>query len=127
MIEVKDSFENQKQVVRQKLKTRSLKKALQQLRKKITVNELIDREINEYKEYWLGKVNDHLENLLRRANRDKRLQKHMAAHYYTRNLILREKVKQMKVRLRKTLINQKEKVKLYFLADATLIEYHNTW
>lgn len=121
MREVGDPVEHQEQVARQKIKPRGLKKALQQQRKQITVNELIDREISEDKEYWLGKVNDHLEKLLRRANRDKRLQKHMASHYYTRNLILRAKVKQMKVRLSKTLINQKEKGRLDLLVDSIFI------
>lgn len=81
---------------KQKSKTKGSKKALQQQRKQVTLDELIDREIDENTEYCLGKVNDHLEKLLKKENKDKRLQKHMAAHYYTWNMILNVKVKQMK-------------------------------
>lgn len=73
------------------------------------VNELIDWEINEDKEYWLGKLNDHLEKLPKKENRYKRLQRHMDSHYYTRNQILKVKVKQMKAKLNETLIKQRGK------------------
>jgi hypothetical protein len=56
----------------------------------------ISVEIEKYKEYWFGRVNEYLEKLLKRANRDTKLQKHMARHYFTRNLICKIRVKNMK-------------------------------
>lgn len=91
---------------KQKSKTKGSKKEIQQQRKQVTMDEIIDREIDEDKEYCLEKVNDHLDKLLKKENRDKRLQKHMVSHYYTKNMILKVKVKQMKVRLNETLIKK---------------------
>jgi len=53
---------------KQKSNTKGSNKALQQQRKQVTVDELIDRENDEDKEYWLGKINDHLEKLLKKTN-----------------------------------------------------------
>ena len=78
------------------------------------------REINENKEFWLDKVNSHLKNLLKKAKRDNKFQRHMATHFYTRNQISKVKIKQLKKILQETLIRQKEKVKLDLLVDAPL-------
>lgn len=48
-------------------------------------DELITTEIEQDKEFWLGKVNDQLEKLLKRDNRNTNLQRHMERHYCTRN------------------------------------------
>jgi len=45
----------------------------------------------------------------------------MDAHYYTRNMILKVKVKQMKARLNETLIKKKGKEKLDLLVDVSVI------
>ena len=115
------SDEHQEQVPRERSRTRGLKRALQQQREQMTFVDLTEAEINEDREFWLDKVNCHLEKILRRANRDKRLQKHMASHYYTRNLIFIVKVKKLKEKLNETLISQKEKGKLDLLVDASMI------
>jgi hypothetical protein len=62
-----------------------------------------------------------LEKLLKRANRDTKLHKHMARHYFTRNLICKIRVKNMKKRLRKTLKKLKRRDSLDIFVDASLI------
>jgi len=69
----------------------------------------------------LVKVNDNLENLLRNANKATNLQKHMARHYYTRNWISKIKVRNMKKKLKKTIIKRKKRYNLDFLVDASFI------
>jgi hypothetical protein len=75
----------------------------------------------EKDKYWLGRVNEYLEKLLKRANKDTKLQKHMERHYFTRNLICKIRVKNMKKRLRKTLKKLKRRDSLALLVDAPLI------
>lgn len=68
-----------------------LKIALQKEREKnppgeeLSFEERIANEINENKEFWLEKVNIHLENILDKAKRDKKRPKHMVELYYSRN------------------------------------------
>lgn len=71
-------------------------------------------------EYWLDKVNDHLENLLEKSNRDNQLPRHMAHHYQTRNMICSIKVKQLKNKLKETLKDQNEKSNLEMLAEESM-------
>ena len=59
----------------------------------LDMEERIALEINEDREYWLDKVNDHLENILEKANKDNHLLRHMAHHYQTRNMICNIKLK----------------------------------
>jgi len=82
--------------------------------------DLIAGEINENREFWLDKVNFHLNNLLKKAKRDNKFQRHMATHCYTRIQVSKIKIKQLKKILQETLIKKKEKVKLDLLADASL-------
>ena len=72
----------------------------------LTFEERIAVEINEDKEFWLDKANFHLEKLLDKANMDNKLQKKMEIHYYTRNQVAKVKIKQLKDKLKETLINQ---------------------
>ena len=58
--------------------------------------DLITGEINENGEFWLDKVNFHLNNLLKNAKRDNKFQRHMTTHYYTRNQVSKFKIKQLK-------------------------------
>jgi hypothetical protein len=44
-------------------------------------------EFEKNKEYWIGRVNEYLENLLKRANKDTKMQRNMVRHYFTKNLI----------------------------------------
>lgn len=72
-------------------------------------------------EYWLDRVNGHLEKLLKRDKRDKKFQRHMATHYYIENQVYKVKVKQLKEKLKETLIKQKEKGNFDILDYASLI------
>ncbi len=71
-------------------------------------------------EYWLEKVNDHLEMLPKRANKATNLQKHMARHYYTWHMVSHIRVKNLKRELRKTLIEQRKKDKFDLLVEPSL-------
>ena len=46
----------------------------------MAVDELILVEIEKHKVGWLDRVNFHMEMLLKKANRNKNLQRHMAMH-----------------------------------------------
>ena len=87
-------------------RTRGLKRALEQEKQKIhqskelTFDELISMEINEDKELWISRVNEHLDKLLKKAKRDNKLQRHMANHYQTRDAISQIRLKQLKKRLK---------------------------
>jgi len=87
----------------------------------LTFEDNISMEINEDKDISLDKFNFHLENLLDKANKDKKLQNKMAIHYYTRNQVAKVKIKQLKEKLKKTLIRQEEKGKLHLFSDASMI------
>ena len=51
-----------------------------------TLMSLQEVDFEKNKEFWLGILNQYLEKLLKRANRDTNLQRNMARHYFTRNL-----------------------------------------
>jgi hypothetical protein len=85
------------------------------------VDELIMVEIEKDREYWFDTVNCHLEKLLKRENMNKNLQRHMAMHYYTRNKVFQIRIKQVKKKLKQTLMRQKEKEKLDLLDEASLM------
>lgn len=59
----------------------------------LTFEDKIAMEINEDKDFWLEKLNFHLENLLDKANGNNKLQKKIAIHYYTRNQVAKVKIK----------------------------------
>ena len=79
--------EHETQVKRKRTRTMGLKKALQKEKEKnptdeeLTFEERISKEINEDNEFWLEKVNTHLENLLYNENKDKNIHKHMVSRY----------------------------------------------
>lgn len=87
----------------------------------LTFEERITMGINEDKEFWLDKVICQLEKLLDKANRDNKLQRKMAIHYYKKNQLCKGKIKELKAQLDETLINQEEKGKLDLLADASMV------
>ena len=89
----------------------------------LTFDELITAEIEQDKEIWLDKVNVHLENILKKAERDNKLQRHMARHYFTRNQIAKVRVKNLRKKLKETLIKLKEKYSLEFIVEAPLFVY----
>ena len=67
----------------------------------------IEQEIENDRETWLERVNIHLEGLINKANRDKKILRHMAYHYLTRNKIYNIRIRKLKVRLRKALKRKK--------------------
>jgi len=66
-------------------------------------------------------VNDHLEKLLKRENRDVAMQRNMARHYYGRNVVSRVKLKNMNGKLNKSLKKLMKREKLELLADASFV------
>ena len=82
----------------------------------------IEKEIEGDREVWLERVNFHLEKLLKKANRDNQIIKHMAYHYKTQNKICNIRVKQMKARLRQALKGKKEDDRLRFLDESSLAQ-----
>ena len=78
---------------RKRPRTRGLKEALQEEQKQILLNEDLDLEerialeVHQDKEYWLNRVNEHLEKLLEKANKDNQMLKHMVHHYQAQNMI----------------------------------------
>ena len=85
----------------------------------------IEQEFENEWETWLERVNIHLEKLLEKANRDKKMLSHMAYHYMTRNKICNIRMRKLKERLRKALRSKKEQEKLKILADASLVHQIN--
>lgn len=87
----------------------------------ITVDDLINREINVDTIYWLDKVNGHLEKHLKKENRDNNMKIHMSMHYYIRNRVSQVRIKHLKKKLKETLTSQKDKEKLDLLVEASLM------
>lgn len=110
-----------------------LKKALQKERnqnllvKHLISEDKITMKINEDGEYWIYKVNGHLDKLLDKANMDSQMLRHMAHHYQTRNKICNIKVKQMKNRLKETLKGKGEMENMDMLVEASMIEYYTSF
>ena len=91
----------------------------------MTTEQRLEKEIEEDKETWFDRVNLHFEKLIKRANRENQIIRHMAHHYRTQNKICNIRVKEMKVRLKQTLKGKNESDRLRFLAEASLA-YPNT-
>ena len=62
-----------------------------------------------------------LKKILDKANKDNKLQNKTAIHYYTRNQVAKVKIKQLKEKIKETLIDQEEKGKFDFLSNAYMI------
>ena len=82
----------------------------------------IEQEVEHDKEIWLERVNIHLEGLLKKANRDNKILRHMAHHYLTQNRICNIRIKHLKARLRRALRSKKRGDKLDILADVTFAQ-----
>jgi len=84
-------------------------KGNQQKAKKENVKMIsIEQEIENDWVTWLERVNIHLEELLEKANRNKKMLRHMAYHYMTQNKICNIRMRKLKARLRKALRSKKE-------------------
>ena len=107
-------------------RTKGLKKALQEEEEHILLNEDIDLEdrisleVNQDREYWLNRMNEHLENLLENASRDNQLLRHMVHHYQAQNMIANVKVKQLENNLKEAKKDQKYDRNLEMLAEESM-------
>jgi len=80
----------------------------------------IKQEIEQDRETWLERVNLHLEGLIDKANRDKKMLRHMAYHYMACNKICNMRIRKLKARLRRALEGKKEQYRLKKLAKLSL-------
>jgi len=87
----------------------------------------IEQEIEQDRETWLERVNLHLERLTGKANRDKKMLKHMAYHYMARNKICNMRIRKLKARLRRALEGKKEKDRLKIFAEASMSYQSSLW
>jgi len=85
----------------------------------------LEQEIENDMETWLERVKIHLEGLLEKANRDKKMLHHMAYHYMTQNKICNIRIRKLKARLRKALRRKKEYDKLKIFIEASLAHQSN--
>lgn len=114
------------QVPRKRPQTRGLKRALKleeqkeaELANHLTLNEQFSKMMNENQEYWLERVNSHLEKLLVKVKRDNEIHKKMSKHYAYRERISRAKLKAKKDKI-ESLTKKEEKRRLDILAKASL-------
>jgi len=82
----------------------------------------LEQEIEADRESWLERVNIHLEKMLDKANKEKKMLCHMAYHYLARNKICKTRVKGLKAKLRRALRAKKQHDKLKILAEASLAQ-----
>lgn len=126
------SEDHEEPTTRKRPRTRSLVKTLQRRKEKsppqkpMSLHDQIAADFENNLKYWLGRIHEHMENLLKKANKDNQLRRHMASHYYTRNQIYMFRIKNLKRKLRKTLAKQRKDGKLDFLADSSLMVYNFT-
>ena len=81
---------------------------------------------DEDREYVLEKVNVHLEKLVKKANREKVMLRHMAFHYMVRNKVCKARIRNLKAKLRKAIKKQKRQRELHRLqnlAEASLAQH----
>lgn len=127
VVQLDDSMYKEEKSTPGKPRTRGLKRAhelqkeVSPPRSQITVNDLIVKEINANRVYWHEKVYHHLEKLLKKARIVNNLKIHMAMHYRTKKRVAQVRIKQLKKKLKETLISQKEKYKLDILDETSLM------
>ena len=106
MGEFKDS-EDEDQPRRKRPRTMGLRKSLEKqkeeevaLLQSTPLTTLFTKEIENNREAWLERVNDHLEKKLEKANRDFDLQQRMTRHYKKLNQFERWKLKATQEKLK---------------------------
>ena len=95
------------------------KKREVELVNQLTLNEQLAIMINEDRDHWLDRANQHLEKLLDKARKDNDIQIRMAKHYAKRNRIARSKLKRENAKI-ETLTMKKEEGRLDILVEASL-------
>ena len=71
-----------------------------------------EQEIEFDRESWLERTNMHLEKMLEKANKEKKMLRHMAYHYLARNKVCKVRIRTLKARLKKALRKKKEQDKI---------------
>ena len=94
-----ETNEAEEQVPRRSPRTRGLKIDLELERQKevelaneLTFNDQFAIMVNENREHWLDRGNQHLEKLLEKAKKDNDILRKRAKHYCKRNQIARSKL-----------------------------------
>ena len=111
--------------IKKRPKTRGLKRALEKEKREgqsLSFDQQLAQEIEDDREVWLEKVKIHLEELLKKANKENQMLRHMAQHYQSQNKICNIKVKQMKDELKEIWKGKKGGEKLKILAEASLAQ-----
>lgn len=80
----------------------------------------VEQEIEANGESWLERVKIHLEKMLDKSNKEKKMLFHMAYHYRAWIKICKTRVKRPKDKLKRALRRKKEQDKLSILAEASL-------
>ena len=83
----------------------------------------IEREIEADRENWLERVNIHLDKLLEKENKEKKMLRHMNKHYWARTHACKAKIKILKARLRMALKHRKRHDRLQILAKDSFPEH----
>ena len=83
----------------------------------------LEQEVKADWESWIERENMHLEKLLEKENKEKKMLRHMAFYYLVRNKIFKVSIRTLKAKLRKTLRRKKEQDKLKILAEASLAQH----
>lgn len=66
---------------------------------RVTLNH-IEQEIEKDRETWLERANLNLDGFIEKADKDKKMIRHMAYHYMVRNKICNMRIRKLKARLR---------------------------
>ena len=99
---------------------------MQEEKEHILLNENLDLEdrialeVHHDKEFWLNRVNEHLDKLLEKENKDNQFLRHMAHHYQAQNMIANVKVKQLENKLKEAKKDQKDERNLGMLAKGSM-------
>ena len=88
------------------------------LNENLDLEDRISLEVHQEKEYWLNKVNEHLEKLLGKENMHNHLLKHMVHHYQAQNMIAKVKVEQFENKLREAKKDPKDEGNIEMLPEA---------
>ena len=83
------------------------------------MNEKFAVLINENREKWLDRANQHLKKILEKANTDNDILRKRAKHYAKKNKIARAKLKRANANI-EALTMQEEERRVHILTEASL-------
>ena len=85
----------------------------------------LEKEIEDDQESWLERVNMHVEKMIDKANKEKKMLHYMAYHYLALNRICKTRINGLKAKLKRALRAKKEQDKLKILGGASLAQKRN--